>query len=80
MSDVPRARLRERVTTALRRSPIVLADAPGYTRSMRIALEDLKLDRLLVVYPGVGGSYPLDGVTEVVGIEDLDSRLDAIFN
>lgn len=27
-------------------------DAPTMTRSMRIALEDLKLDRLVVVYPG----------------------------
>ncbi len=27
-------------------------DAPGLTPSMRIALEDLKLDRLVVVYPG----------------------------
>jgi len=29
------------------------ADAPGLTPSMRIALSDLKLDRLLVVYPGL---------------------------
>jgi hypothetical protein len=27
-------------------------DAPTLTPSMRIALEDLSLDRLLVVYPG----------------------------
>jgi hypothetical protein len=28
------------------------ADAPGLTPSMRIALADLKLDRLRVIYPG----------------------------
>jgi hypothetical protein len=27
-------------------------DAPTLTPSMRIAIEDLKLDRLVVVYPG----------------------------
>jgi predicted AAA+ superfamily ATPase len=35
------------------------SDAPGMTRSMHIALEDLGLDRLLVVYPG-DETYPLD--------------------
>jgi predicted AAA+ superfamily ATPase len=34
------------------------ADAPTMTKSMHIALEDLKLDRLLVVYPG-NVSYPI---------------------
>jgi hypothetical protein len=28
------------------------ADAPGRTRSMHVALQDLKLDHLWVVYPG----------------------------
>jgi hypothetical protein len=28
------------------------ADAPGVTRSMKIAMQDLKLDALYVVYPG----------------------------
>ena len=28
------------------------SDAPSLTRSMAIAMEDLKLDRLFVVYPG----------------------------
>lgn len=55
-----------------------LADAPGFTRSMRIAQEDLKLDRLFVVYPGVGGSYGLDEVTEVVAIQDLEAKLRAM--
>jgi hypothetical protein len=29
------------------------ADAPRITPSMRIAMEDLRLDRLVVVYPGL---------------------------
>ena len=33
-------------------------DAPALTRSMRVALEDLKLDHLWVVYPG-SQTYPL---------------------
>ena len=36
-----------------------LADAPGATRSMRAALEDLELEHLFVVYPG-DVAYPLD--------------------
>jgi hypothetical protein len=28
------------------------SDAPGLTASMRVALSDLKLDKLYVVYPG----------------------------
>lgn len=36
-----------------------LADAPGTTRSMRVALEDLELEHLFVVYPG-DVAYPLD--------------------
>ena len=34
------------------------ADAPAMTKSMHVALQDLKLDRLLVVYPG-SASYPV---------------------
>jgi len=34
------------------------ADAPTMTKSMHVALQDLKLDRLLVVYPG-NASYPI---------------------
>ena len=36
-----------------------LADAPGVTRSMRVALADLRLDHLWVLYPG-DETYPLD--------------------
>jgi predicted AAA+ superfamily ATPase len=45
-------------------------DAPAQTRSMRIAAEDLKLDKLWVVYPG-SKAYSLDGVTEVVPLASL---------
>ena len=34
------------------------SDAPTITKSMHVALQDLKLDRLLVVYPG-RKSYPI---------------------
>ena len=36
-----------------------LGDAPGTTRSMRVALDDLALEHLWVVYPGTE-AYPLD--------------------
>jgi len=41
------------------------ADAPRLTPSMRIALTDLKLDRLLVIYPG-NKPYPLAPKVDVV--------------
>jgi predicted AAA+ superfamily ATPase len=45
-------------------------DAPTMTPSMRIALDDLKLDRLLVVYPG-DRSYSLAERVEVLPLQDL---------
>ena len=45
------------------------ADAPGLTPSMRIALRDLKLDRLLVVYPGPHGYRLAQGVDVVPAAE-----------
>jgi predicted AAA+ superfamily ATPase len=45
------------------------SDAPGTTKSMRIAIDDLKLDRLLVVYPG-DQSYSLDKNIAVVTLEN----------
>ncbi len=50
-------------------------DAPGLTKSMHIALRDLKLDQLFVVYPG-GQSFPLGPKAELVGIRDLPTRLE----
>lgn len=46
------------------------ADAPSLTRSMTVALHDLRLDRLLVVYPGTR-SYRLSPKVEVVAVGDL---------
>ena len=53
---------------------IKYADAPTLTKSMAIALQDLRLDRLLVVYPGAT-SYPLRDRVEVVAVSDLGDRL-----
>ena len=53
-------------------------DAPGLTKSMRMAVRDLKLDQLFVVYPG-GQSFPLGPKAELVAIRDLTVRL-ARFN
>ncbi len=46
------------------------ADAPTLTPSMRIALADLKLDQLLVAYPGER-RYRLDKRVEVVPLAEL---------
>jgi predicted AAA+ superfamily ATPase len=45
-------------------------DAPGLTPSMRIALEDLKLDRLIVVYPG-DRRYTLADHVDVIPLIEL---------
>ena len=49
-------------------------DAPSLTKSMRIAMQDLELDELIVIYPG-NQEYPLDKnikvvpLTKILGIE-----------
>ena len=45
-------------------------DAPTLTPSMRIALHDLKLDRLIVVYPGTR-RYALAERVEVIPLVEL---------
>ncbi len=45
-------------------------DAPSMTASMRVAMESLKLDRLLVAYPGER-RYPLGKKVEVVPLSQL---------
>ena len=45
-------------------------DAPRVTRSIRIALEDLGLTRVAVVYPGVK-RYPLSQAVEAVPLSEL---------
>jgi uncharacterized protein len=46
-------------------------DAPKMTRSMHIALEDLKLERLWVIHPGTA-RYPLHERAECLGLRELD--------
>lgn len=45
-------------------------DAPSMTRSMRIALEDLSLDRMAVLHPG-SRRYPLSDKVEAVPLASL---------
>jgi hypothetical protein len=45
---------------------------------MHTARRDLKLDRLFVVYPGTGGSFPLEEWAEVVAIQDLERTVLAL--
>ena len=47
-----------------------LADAPGTTRSIRVALNDLELEHLWVVYPGKQ-AYPLDDRISVLPVADI---------
>ena len=46
------------------------SDAPGVTRSMRVAFGDLGLERLWIVYPG-DESYPLDDRISVLPVADI---------
>ena len=46
------------------------SDAPGTTRSMRIALGDLSLERLWIVYPG-GEGYALDDRIAVLPVAEI---------
>ena len=46
------------------------SDAPGMTPSMRVALNDLRLDKLYVVYPG-NQRYALSEHMEVVPLSAL---------
>jgi uncharacterized protein len=48
------------------------ADAPTLTPSMRIAFSDLKLDRLLVIYPG-NRQYPLANGIDVVPASAIEN-------
>lgn len=46
------------------------SQSPGMTPSMRAALEDLRLDHLWVVHPGLK-KYPLGRRVEAIGLADL---------
>ena len=50
------------------------ADAPGTTKSMRVALTDLKLEKLWVVYPGNRG-FALDDKIEAVPLSELPETI-----
>lgn len=51
------------------------ADAPRTTKSMRIALDDLKLDHLFVIYPGTD-VFPMDTKITAYGLESLSKIFD----
>ncbi|MBM4082550.1 MAG: DUF4143 domain-containing protein, partial [Planctomycetes bacterium] len=53
-------------------------DAPRLTPSMRIALEDLKLDRIAVIYPGTR-RYPLTERITAVPLAGLVDGMDGLF-
>lgn len=52
-------------------------DAPTITKSMRIAMQDLKLAKLWVVYPGPTG-YPMDEQIECVSPAELGRVREAL--
>lgn len=47
------------------------ADAPGSSRSMRLALQDLGLEHLWIIYPG-DHFYPLDEKISAIPLEQLE--------
>ena len=52
-------------------------DAPTITKSMRIAMQDLKLERLWVVYPGKTG-YLMDEKIECVSLGQMSQIREAL--
>lgn len=56
---------------------IKYTDAPKVSRSMHIAIKDLKLDELQLVYPGKK-SYPLSAQINALSILDLEAFLAGI--
>jgi hypothetical protein len=57
------------------------SDAPGMTASIRIALDDLKLDAVAVIYPGsrrfsIAPNVEVVPLSDVAGGELFDSMLD----
>jgi hypothetical protein len=53
-------------------------DAPKLTPSMQIAMTDLKLDRIAVIYPGIK-RYPLTDKIEAVPLRELSSSGEELF-
>ena len=54
------------------------ADAPTLTPSMRIALDDLQLERIAVIYPGKK-RYPLHKKMDVVSFDEILGGMNQIF-
>jgi predicted AAA+ superfamily ATPase len=53
---------------------VKLSESPTVSKSMRIAIEDLSLAHLFVVYPGAT-SFALDTSIEAIAVADLPARL-----
>ncbi len=51
------------------------SDAPGTTRAMRVAISDLQLSHLWIVYPG-SEAYELDNQISVLPIRKIPAQLD----
>ena len=49
------------------------SDAPGTTKSMRVAMKDLDLEHLFVIYPG-SDSYALDKKISVISLLNLNKQ------
>ena len=54
-------------------------DAPGSTKPMRIAIQDLQLRKLLVVYPGPQ-AYDIDEKIRLIPLRDLRPEIEALQN
>ncbi len=54
-------------------------DAPRLTKSIRIAIQDLNLDHLVIIYPGTR-AYPLNDHVTVVPLEHIVQGADGIFS
>jgi hypothetical protein len=53
------------------------ADAPTLSKSMHIALQDLKLQCLFVVFPGLN-SFLMNEQVDVISLRDLPGKAPAI--
>jgi hypothetical protein len=55
------------------------ADAPGRSRSMQIAIHDLGLEHLWIIYPGQE-EYALDNKISVISVDSIDTLAKDINN
>jgi predicted AAA+ superfamily ATPase len=53
------------------------ADAPKTTKSMRVAITDLKLDHLFIIYPGIE-VFPMDEKIIAYGLNSISKIFDHI--